>query len=86
LLSERLDGRIFALGSYIGEVVRRQVGGEWLSDESGPDGEINVTLELPGGTLCWPIERAMKRFYNGSEDGIAFWGETAISRGKPHKA
>src|SRR3954463_9429098 len=29
LLAERLGSRIFALGSYVGEVVRRHAGGTW---------------------------------------------------------
>lgn len=86
LLSEGLGGRIFALGSYAGEVIRRQVGGDWIGDESDPEAEMNVMLRLPDGGLCWPIQRAMKRFGNGSEDSIAFWGDIAISHDKPQPA
>ena len=74
LLSTGLGQRIFALGSYIGAVVRRQLGGRWVGDDSDPEAEINVELQLPDGTHCWPVQRAMKRFKNGTEDGIAAWG------------
>ena len=74
LLSSGLGQRIFALGSYIGEVVRRKLGGRWVGDDSDPEAEVNVELQLADGTHCWPVQRAMKRFKNGKEDGIAAWG------------
>lgn len=77
LLSQSLGQRLFAVGSYIGEVVRRKVGGEWVGNDSDPEAEINVELHLPDGTRCWPVQRAMKRFKNGLEDGIAAWGSGA---------
>lgn len=77
LLSQDLGSRLFAVGSYIGEVVRRQIRGEWIGDESDPEAEINVELHLSDGARCWPVQRAMKRFKNGAEDGIAAWGSNA---------
>ncbi len=74
LLSRDLGQRIFAIGSYIGQVVHRKIGGEWVGDDNDPEAEINVELHLPDGTRCWPVQRAMKRFKNGPEDGIAAWG------------
>jgi hypothetical protein len=77
LLSQGLGQRLFGVGSYIGEVVRRKVGGEWVGNDSDPEAEINVELLLADGTRCWPVQRAMKRFKNGPEDGIAAWGSGA---------
>jgi hypothetical protein len=74
LLSQDLGQRIFAVGSYIGEVVRRTLGGEWIGDDKDPQAEITVELQLVDGTRCWPVQRAMKRFKNGAEDGLAAWG------------
>lgn len=71
LLSSGLGQRIFAVQSYVGEVVRRKRGGHWVGDDNDPGAEINVELQLPDGTRCWPVKRAMKRFKNGPEDGIA---------------
>jgi hypothetical protein len=71
LLSEDLGSRIFAIGAYVGEVIRRSKGGEWKGDDADPQAEINVVLSLSGGAQCWPVQRVMKRFKNGSEDGIA---------------
>ena len=74
LLSQDLGPRIFAVGSYIGEVARRKLGGEWIGNDDDPQVEIAVELQFADGTRCWPVQRAMKRFKNGAEDGIAAWG------------
>jgi hypothetical protein len=74
LLSEQLGTRIFAIGSYVGEVLRQALGGKWVGDDNDPEAEINVELHLADGGTCWPTQRAMKRFKNGSEDGIATYG------------
>jgi hypothetical protein len=74
LLAEDLGSRIFALGSYIGEVVRRVRGGTWSNDDDDAEAEINVSLVLPDKTRAWPVQRAMKRFRNGPEDSVVAWG------------
>lgn len=74
LLSEQLGPRIFALGSYIGETIRRNFGGEWRGSDDDPEAEVNLELVLPDGTRIWPIQRAMKRFKNGEEDSIVAYG------------
>ena len=33
-----------------------------------------MVLALPDGSSIWPVQRVMKRFTNGSEDGIAAYG------------
>jgi hypothetical protein len=74
LLSEDLGKRLFALGAYVGEVLRRNIGGEWRGDDTDPQAEIDIELKLTSGAQCWPIQRVMKRFKNGSEDSIAAYG------------
>lgn len=74
LLSEQLGTRIFAIGSYVGEVLRQALGGKWVDDDNDPEAEINVVLHLADGSKCWPTQRAAKRFKNGAKDGIAFYG------------
>lgn len=71
LLATDLGGRLFALGAYIGEVIRRASGAQWRTDDQDPHGEVNVELVLPDGTIIWPAQRVMKRFQNGAEDGLA---------------
>jgi hypothetical protein len=74
LLSQDLGQRIFAIGSYIGEVARRRLGGEWIANDEDPRAEIALELRFADGARCWPVQRAMKRFKNGAEDSIAVWG------------
>ena len=74
LLAKSLGSTLFAIGSYVGEVLRRNLGGEWRANDSDPRAEIDVGLVLPDGTQCWPVQRAMKRFMLGAEEGIAFYG------------
>ena len=82
LLSEDVGSRLFAIGSYIGETLRRQLGGEWVGDDKDPQAEINVSIKLADGSVIWPIQRAMKRFRNGPEDSIVAYG-AALSEPKP---
>ena len=77
LLSEQLGKRLFALGGYVGETIRRNFGGEWQADDADPNGEINISLKLPDGSTIWPVQRVMKRLKNGAEDGIADYGSAA---------
>ena len=74
LLSQNMGSRIFALGSYVGEVIRRERNGEWHGDDSDAAAEVNVELHLADGSVCWPIQRVMKRLKNGAEDGISAYG------------
>jgi hypothetical protein len=74
LLISNTGSRLFALGSYVGEVIRRQYGGNWETNDNDPKGEINIAVRLSRGTLIWPVQRVMKRFKNGSEDGIYIYG------------
>lgn len=73
LLSTELGARLFGIGAYLGEVVRREKGGDWIYDDADPQAEINAKLQLSDGATCWPVQRVMKRFKNGAEDGVAIW-------------
>ena len=77
LLSQQLGARLFAIGAYVGEVIRRQNGGEWQGDDNDPQAEINIAVRLKTGVVLWPVQRVMKRFKNGAEDGIWIYGAAA---------
>lgn len=56
------------VGAYVGEVVRRHVGGRWVEDGSLRD--------LAGDVAeVHPIGKARKRFANGSQDSLAWFYE-----------
>jgi hypothetical protein len=71
LLAEDLGSRLFALGAYTGEVIRRSLGGEWSGDDDDPEAEVNVELRLPDGSVIWPVQRVMKRFSEGEDEAVA---------------
>lgn len=73
LLSEGLGSRLFGLGAYLGEVIRRNLGGTWHGEDGDPQAEINVAVDLTGGARIWPVQRVMKRFANGHEDNVAHY-------------
>ena len=74
LLSESLGARLFALGGYVGEVIRRERGGAWIGNDDDPQAEINIALKLADGSLIWPVQRVMKRFKNGPDESIVGYG------------
>jgi hypothetical protein len=81
LLSDDLGVRLFGLGGYAGEVVRRARGGRWDAAGLSDAEEDAVRLVLSDGTVAWPVQRAMKRFQLGPEEGISAWGAGLGLRG-----
>ena len=81
--AKNLGQILFALGAYIGQTVIEIIPGTvWETDEKDPEGEINATIKLPDGTIAWPMQRAIKRFRNGEEDGIFAYGYHIIQSHK----
>lgn len=77
LLSEQLGSRIFAIGSYVGEVIIRAYNGTWQVDANDPEAEMNIAVVLASGAVMWPVQRVSNRFKNGPEDGICVYGIVA---------
>ena len=70
LLAEGRGAKLFAVGSYIGEVLINQYGGQWITDDDDPTGEINIAVKFDDGSMVWPVQRAMKRFQEGEGNDI----------------
>ena len=79
LLSQDLGARLFSVGSYVGEVLRRRAGGAWRGDDNDPEAEINIALVLPDGSVLWPVQRVMKRFELGPDESVFVYG-TAVAK------
>lgn len=78
LLAEDRGSRLFAIGGYVGEVIRRNATGwQWVPPKDDPNDEINLGLVHDDGTVVWPIQRTMKRFAEGPENGIAAYAMAA---------
>jgi hypothetical protein len=80
LLSEQLGARLFGIGAYVGEVLRRLHGGHWQGNDEDSEGEINVAVVFPDGSTIWPVQRVMKRLRNGAEDSIYPYGRLIAPR------
>lgn len=70
ILSKNKGSILFAMGCYVGEVIIRNFGGVWLTDDSDPQGEINIAVKTDNGSIMFPVQRCIKRFQNGAEDSI----------------
>jgi hypothetical protein len=56
-------------GGYLGEVIRRQWGGQWLEPSDGPfKGGLTLLVQ---GTMLSPIARAHKQLVNGAEASVS---------------
>lgn len=74
-LAKNLGPIIFAIGSYVGETIIKNVpGAKWVTDDSSPEGEMTATVKFRDGTEIWPMQRIMKRFSNGLEDAVYTYG------------
>lgn len=63
------DSKTFALGAYLGEVIRKNsVGVRWNTENS--ESPIDYIQETPDGSKAFTINKAFKRIYNGEEDSI----------------
>jgi hypothetical protein len=68
LLETAQENKFFALGSYLGEVIRRKTGGEWIVSKD-PAGKNEIALNLSDGrSTLFPISKIKKRFLNGESD------------------
>jgi hypothetical protein len=65
-----LNQVVMTFGSYVGETVRRLLGGRWEFDA-----DRGYTLADIGGTgsRIYPFAKVHKRFTNGEEDSIAYY-------------
>ena len=69
LLFEGIGKKMFAIGSYISMVLYKNHEWEILTNDNDPEGEINIQLTKNGHSI-FPVQKAMKRFKNGSEDNL----------------
>ena len=74
-LSTNLGQIIFAVAAYVGETfIKNFPGSEWITDDSDPKGELTIQIKFQNGSIIWPMQRVMKRFQNGPEDGLYVYG------------
>jgi hypothetical protein len=67
LTEKQISSAALMLGVYIGEVIRRIHGGEWIEEEPAGSGEFALKI---GSARLRPIPKAYKRIVNGPGDDI----------------
>lgn len=66
---ENTDYRVFALGAYLGEVIRRNSKAVRWNTENA-ETPVDIIQETPDGSKALTINKAFKRVYNGPDDNI----------------
>jgi hypothetical protein len=70
LLAKDTSLRLFSVGAYVGEVIRRARGGEWEADDADEQGELNLALRLADDSVTRPVRQAVKRMREGRAEAI----------------
>jgi hypothetical protein len=65
MLSERQGERVFALGAYVGEVIRREFNGCWHCPDESAEGAMAIEVRLPDGRVIQPVEWVIRRWKQG---------------------
>jgi hypothetical protein len=74
LLSENYGGKLFAISSYIGEVIIRNTNNSyWVVNDNDPEGEINIEINSKNGIKIYPAQKVIQRINNGKIDNLYFY-------------
>jgi hypothetical protein len=57
--------RVFALGAYVGEVIRREFNGRWYCPVDSAEGAVALEVRLPDGRVVQPVEWVIRRWKQG---------------------
>ena len=66
-------------GAYIGEVMRRNIGGEWILDDKLARGQ-KIPAMRKGQMQTSPFAKVYKRIMNGPEDDVWFYYRVFVER------
>jgi len=64
-------------GIYLGETLRQQLGGKWITGhEEAPN---LLAVELPDGTVIFPTARVFRRLSDGASQSVASYYDMIVS-------
>lgn len=73
---QQVPDMVFCFGCYVGEVMRRKYGGEWVEPRTDiPLGPFPL-LRYGNGNHCAPIGKAFKCLQNGAGDSVHYFSGT----------
>ena len=71
-----LSGASFMVGAYIGETLRRMIGGQWAMSADGV-----ASLQLPNqGDKIFPVEKVRKFIQNPEGESLVFYAQALLAR------
>ena len=71
LLSEKMGQRLLSIGSFVGEALIKEHGGNWFTNAGNvKDDEIVTAVQLRNGTIAWPVQWVMQRYKEGPKYNI----------------
>jgi hypothetical protein len=65
---EQIAHMALIYGVYVGEVLRRKLGGEWRLETV--EGQKTIGLRLPAGTTVYPASRTYRRLMIGAAENV----------------
>jgi hypothetical protein len=71
---------VVGAASYVGEVIRRTLGGAWANDDDVDSGAaiFNPRMIVAVSSL-WPASKVCKRILDGADESLAFYYETTAT-------
>jgi hypothetical protein len=79
--SEDVAEALFVIGCYIGEVIRRSLGGRWVATSRSPLADLSpwpMVVVLPGGSAWDAIGKAYKRLELGDSEYVPAFFVAAV--------
>lgn len=70
ILAKDVGSKLFALGSYLGEVFIKEYGGYWITDDNDKEGEMKITVQLDVDITFMPVMSVMKCYQNCEENSL----------------
>lgn len=71
-----LNGACFMVGAYIGEILRRMIGGQWAISADGI-----ASLQFPeGGDKIFPVEKVRKFAQHPDGESLVFYAQALLAR------
>lgn len=69
---EQVADALFGFGAYVGEVLVRRAGGEWVDFDAREQEMFGqpVGVRLPDGRVWNPLGRVVNRFHGGSDESL----------------
>lgn len=70
ILAKAVGQKLFALGSYLGEVFIKKYDGHWVTDDNNRKGEMKIMVVLDNDISLMPVMSVMKCYQDCDENSL----------------